>query len=72
MSILLGSVDDPVKITETCSPVSIEDNSISACICTTDFCNGDIELGFADNISANESDALNEKVIDEIQITVMV
>ena len=40
-SVLLGSVDHPVEITETCNPVSIEsDGSIKACICRQDFCNG--------------------------------
>ena len=39
-SVLLGSIDKPVEPGTQCSPSSIESDSISACICTTDLCNG--------------------------------
>ena len=40
-SVLLGSVDHPVEISQTCSPVTVEtDGTIAACICREDFCNG--------------------------------
>ena len=40
-SVLLGSVDHPVEISQTCSPVTVEtDATIAACICREDFCNG--------------------------------
>ena len=39
-SILLGSIDNPVEPRAECEPDSLESDSISACICTTDLCNG--------------------------------
>ena len=40
-SILLGSQEDPVQITESCEPRSVDsEGSIWACICTSDLCNG--------------------------------
>ena len=70
-SILLGSVDDPVQITEDCSPVSIEENSISACICTSDLCNGIEEEVLHANIQTQRNFSEKEKVIDEIDIAVI-
>merc|ERR1712025_818668 len=40
-SILLGSIERPVVPSETCRPQPVDaDDSIQACICTTDFCSG--------------------------------
>merc|ERR550539_1420977 len=39
-SILLGSIDNPVQPQVECSLTSLESDSISACICTSDLCNG--------------------------------
>ena len=39
-SILLGSIDNPVQPQAQCSLTSLESDSISACICTSDLCNG--------------------------------
>ena len=57
-----------MQVTESCSPVSIQQDSISACICTTDLCNGEQE-----NLISQGSDALANhsephKVIAEIDI----
>ena len=73
-SILLGSVENPVKITEKCDPVNVEsDGSIAACICTTDFCNNvedhQIELSVNDDTLTDLEDH-HEQVIDEIDINV--
>jgi len=38
-SILLGSIDNPVEPTSTCSPQPVESDTIQACICTSDLCN---------------------------------
>ena len=39
-SVLLGSIDQPVQPQAQCSPTSLESDSISACLCTSDLCNG--------------------------------
>ena len=39
-SILLGNIDNPVEPQPECRPDSLESDSISACICTSDLCNG--------------------------------
>lgn len=39
-SVLLGNIDNPVEPQSECSPASLESDSISACICTSDLCNG--------------------------------
>ena len=41
-SILLGSIDRPIEPSNNCRPQSVEegDDSIQACLCTDDFCNG--------------------------------
>ena len=39
--ILLGSIDDPVEARSDCRPKNVEnDDSIMACLCTEDYCNG--------------------------------
>lgn len=40
--ILLGSIDNPLEAQETCSPKRVEegDDSVLACLCTEDYCNG--------------------------------
>ena len=66
-SILLGSVDNPVKITPTCSPVSLEQSTISACICSTELCNGEQASA---GIDTPDKDSDEDTVISEIDITV--
>ena len=40
-SILLGSLQRPVAVRDTCLPAHVDaDPSIAACICTTPLCNG--------------------------------
>ena len=41
-SILLGSIDRPIEPLNNCQPQNVElgDDSIQACLCTDDFCNG--------------------------------
>ena len=41
-SILLGSIDRPIEPLKKCNPKSVDegDDSIQACLCTDDFCNG--------------------------------
>ena len=39
--ILLGSIDDPIEARADCRPKNVEnDDSITACLCTEDYCNG--------------------------------
>jgi len=39
-SILLGSISDPIRPAEQCTPAPVEkDATVMACICTNDFCN---------------------------------
>ena len=38
-SILLGSLDNPVLPSSTCSPEPVESDVITACLCTSDMCN---------------------------------
>ena len=38
--VLLGSLEDPVLPEEECQPVEVQSDTIMACICTTDLCNG--------------------------------
>ena len=39
--ILLGSINDPVEPKSNCRPKNVEDDdSITACLCTEDYCNG--------------------------------
>ena len=39
--ILLGSINDPVEPIPNCRPKNVEDDeSITACLCTEDYCNG--------------------------------
>ena len=65
-SILLGSVDDQVQITDSCLPVAIEENYISACICTSDLCNGEQEEGLEEGSDTIDGDDSGRKeVIDE-------
>merc|ERR1719150_3586438 len=45
-SVLLGSIERPVEPQATCSPQSVESDTIKACICTTDLCSG---IGDDDN-----------------------
>ena len=73
-SVLLGSVDRPVEISQTCSPASLEtDGTIAACICREDFCNGIVEElsgpGGA-NLSSHRTLAASEPVLDEIDIAI--
>ena len=56
-SILLGSIDDPVEPSEECNPVSVESDTINACICTSDFCNGNVD----DNIDRSPSSISPER-----------
>ena len=68
-SILLGSVENPLKITEDCQPINIEaDGSIAACICTTDLCN-DADHHLDDDDDDENDFEEKEEVIDEIDIT---
>ena len=68
-SVLLGSVDHPVEITRTCSPLTMEtDGTIAACICREDFCNG-IEHELS-NDTAPRTLAGSEEVLDEIDIAI--
>ena len=39
--ILLGSISDPIEAKSNCRPKNVEnDDSIMACLCTEDYCNG--------------------------------
>ena len=39
--ILLGTIDDPIEARSDCRPKNVEnDDSITACMCTEDYCNG--------------------------------
>ena len=53
-------------ITPTCSPVSLEQSSISACICSTELCNGEQASAGIDTHEDND----DHTVITEIDITV--
>ena len=70
-SILLGSVEKPLKITEQCNPVNIEsDGSIAACICTNDYCNdADFTLAPVPDEDNDKNEHNDDEVIDEIDIT---
>lgn len=73
-SVLLGSVDHPVEISQTCSPVTVEtDGTIAACICREDFCNGiDHELSRPGlgNDTAHRNLTGGEEVLAEIDIAI--
>ena len=70
--VLLGSVDRPVEITESCSPVSVEqDGDIVACICTEDFCNDpehDLLPPAGDTESTRQQD--NEETVADVKTVV--
>ena len=69
-SVLLGSVEHPVEITETCSPITVEtDGTIAACICREDFCNG-IEHELSNNNTSHRDLTGSEEVLDEIDIAI--
>ena len=69
-SVLLGSVEHPVEITETCSPITVEtDGTIAACICREDFCNG-IEHELSSNNTSHPALTGSEEVLDEIDIAI--
>ena len=38
-SVLLGSLESPVEASTECLPQSVESQTISACLCTSDLCN---------------------------------
>ena len=73
-SVLLGSVDHPVEISQTCSPVTVEtDGTIAACICREDFCNGiehELSRPGPSNETSHQALAGSEEVLDEIDIAI--
>jgi len=54
-SILLGSIENPVDPTPLCSTEPVESDTIQACICTSDLCNGINENAGASKSSSSSS-----------------
>merc|ERR1719317_972624 len=79
LSILLGSIDNPVVAREECTPVQVESEIIQACVCTTDLCNGIIgdnnetqgKNNFKKIKSSDEKEETKMTIISDVNISTM-